>query len=150
MPGRMTTPVRVITDKLAADAENKMRVIADTLCYAGEKCIEEARDGGTYIDQTGNLRSSIGYAVLMNGQVIQYDCADKVKNGDEGVSEGLKFLQSRIKKASKKGIVLIVTAGMNYAEYVEAKGYVVLSSAELKAPGIVRQLLTSIGFKIKK
>lgn len=146
----MTTSVRVITDKLAADAESKMRVIANTLCYAGEKCIEEARDGGTYIDQTGNLRSSIGYAVLMNGQVIQYDCADKVKDGDEGVSEGLKFLQSRIKKARKKGIVLIVTAGMNYAEYVEAKGYVVLSSAELKAPDIVRQLMTSIGFKIKK
>ena len=149
MPGRMTTPVRVITDKLTAEAKAKLRVIANVLCYVGEQCIIEARNGGTYTDQSGNLRSSIGYAVLLSGQVIQSDCVDKIKNGDEGVSEGQKYLQSRIKKASKKGIVLIVTAGMNYAEYVEAKKYIVLSSAELKAPVLVKQILTSLGFKCK-
>ena len=149
MPGRMTTPVRVITDKLTAEAKAKLRVIANVLCYVGEQCITEARNGGTYEDQTGNLRSSIGYAVLMNGQVIQSDSVDKIKNGDEGVSEGLQYLQERVRKASKKGVCLIVTAGMNYAEYVEAKDYVVLSSAELKAPVLVKQLLTSLGFKCK-
>lgn len=149
MPGRMTTPVRVITDKLTVEAKAKLRVIANVLCYVGEQCITEARNGGTYEDQTGNLRSSIGYAVLMNGQVIQSDSVDKIKNGDEGVSEGLQYLQERVRKASKKGVCLIVTAGMNYAEYVEAKGYVVLSSAELKAPVLVKQLLTSLGFKCK-
>lgn len=149
MPGRMTTPVRVITDKLAAEAKAKLRVMANVLCYVGEQCITEARNGGSYEDQTGNLRSSIGYAVLMNGQVIQSDSVDKTKNGDEGVSEGLQYLQERIRKANKKGVCLIVTAGMNYAEYVEAKGYVVLSSAELKVPVLVKQLLTSLGFKCK-
>lgn len=149
MPGRMTTPVRVITDKLTAEAKAKLRVIANVLCYVGEQCITEARNGGTYEDQTGNLRSSIGYAVLINGQVIQSDCVDKIKNGDEGVTEGQEYLQSRIKRASKKGIVLIVTAGMNYAEYVEAKEKVVLSSAKLKAPVLVKQILTSLGFKCK-
>jgi hypothetical protein len=149
MPGRMTTPVRVITDKLTAEAKAKLRVIANVLCYVGEQCITEARNGGDYTDQSGNLRSSIGYAVLLNGQVIQSDHVDKVKNGDEGVTEGQKYLQSRIKKSSKKGIVLVVTAGMNYAEYVEAKGKIVLSSAELKAPVLVKQILTSLGFKCK-
>ena len=149
MPGRMTTPIRVITDKLTAEGQAKLRVVADVLCNVGEQCIIEARNNGDYEDQTGNLRSSIGYAVLMNGQVIQSDCVDKIKNGDEGVTEGQKYLQSRVKKASKKGIILIVTAGMNYAEYVEAKGYVVLSSAELKAPVLVKQILTSLGFKCK-
>lgn len=149
MPGRMTTPVRVITDKLTAEAQAKFQVIANTFCYVGEQCIIEARNGGTYEDQTGNLRSSIGYAVLLNGQVIQSYHVDKVKNGDEGVTEGQKYLQSRIKKSSKKGIVLIVTAGMNYAEYVEAKGKIVLSSVKLKAPVLVKQILTSLGFKCK-
>lgn len=149
MPGRMTTPVRVITDKLTAKTKAKLRVIANVLCYVGEQCITEARNGGTYEDQTGNLRSSIGYAVLMNGQIIQSDCVDKIKNGDEGVSEGLAFLQKRIKSASKKGVCLIVTAGMNYAVYVEMKGYVVLSSTKLKAPVLVKQILTSLGFKCK-
>ena len=148
MPGRMTTPIRVITDKLTAEGQDKLRVVADVLCNVGEQCIIEARNNGDYEDQTGNLRSSIGYAVLMNGQVIQSDCVDKIKNGDEGVSEGLAFLQKRIKKASKKGVCLIVTAGMNYADYVETEK-VVLSSAELKAPILVKQLLTSLGFKCK-
>lgn len=148
MPGRMTTPISVIGDKLTSAVEAKKRVIADALCYVGERCLIEARDGGTYTDQTGNLRSSIGYAVLINGQVLQYACADKVKDGSEGVSQGLQYLRSRIQKASRKGIILIVTAGMNYAEYVETKR-VVLSKAELMAPELIRQILTQLGFKTK-
>lgn len=144
----MTTPISVIGDKLTSAVEAKKRVIADALCYVGERCLIEARDGGTYTDQTGNLRSSIGYAVLINGQVLQYVCADKVKDGSEGVSQGLQYLRSRIQKASRKGIILIVTAGMNYAEYVETKR-VVLSKAELIAPELVRQILTQLGFKTK-
>lgn len=148
MPGKMTTPISVIGDKLTSAVEAKKRVIADALCYVGERCLIEARDGGTYTDQTGNLRSSIGYAVLINGQVLQYACADKIKNGSEGVSQGLQYLQSRIKKAVKKGIILIVTAGMNYAEYVETKR-IVLSKAELMAPELVKETLTQLGFETK-
>lgn len=149
MPGRMTTPLQMIGDKINASVEARLKVIVNTLCYVGEQCIIEARDGGTYTDQTGNLRSSIGYAVVWDGKVVQRDYIDKVKQGDKGVSEGDSFLSSRIKKAKKKGIVLIVTAGMNYAEYVEAKGYNVLTSAELKAGPLVKSLLTRLGFRFK-
>ena len=149
MPGRMTTSLQVIGDQLKASVEAKLRVLVNTFCYVGEQCIIEAREAGNYTDQTGNLRSSIGYAVVMDGKVVQRDCIDKVKQGDKGVSEGDDYLSKRIKKARKKGIVLIVTAGMNYAEYVEAKGYNVLSSAELKAGPLVKSLLTRLGFKAK-
>lgn len=149
MPGRMTTPLQMIGEKINASVEARLKVIVDTLCYVGEQCIIEARDGGTYTDQTGNLRSSIGYAVVWDGKVVQRDCIEKIKQGDKGVSDGDEFLSSCIKKAKKKGIVLVVTAGMNYAEYVEAKGYNVLSSAELKARPLVKSLLTRLGFKFK-
>lgn len=149
MPGKMITPIKVIGDHMMASAEAQMKVIVNTFCYVGERCIIEARNNGDYTDQTGNLRSSIGYAVLWNGMVIQRDCVDKIKVGDKGVSEGEEFLSKRIKKASRKGIVLIVTAGMNYAEYVEAKGYNVLTSAELKAGPMIKSILTQIGFKVK-
>lgn len=144
----MTTPISVIGNKITSSVEAKKRVIADALCYVGERCLIEARDGGTYLDRTGNLRSSIGYAVVINGQVLQYDCVDQIKDGSEGVKQGLQYLQSRIRKTSTKGVVLIVTAGMNYAEYVETKR-VVLSKAELMAPGLVKQILTQLGFKTK-
>lgn len=149
MPGRMVTSLKEIGDKLKASATARMQVVVNTFCYVGEMCIIEARDGGTYTDRTGNLRSSIGYAVVWDGKVVQRNCADKVKDGDKGVSEGDAFLSQRIKKAKKKGIVLIVTAGMNYAEYVEAKGYVVLTSAELKAKDLAKSMLTRLGFVIK-
>lgn len=146
MPSRMTTPIRVVTDRISAKAKVQLQVIANTLCYVGEQCLIEARNNGNYTDRTGNLRSSIGYAVVMNGQIVQSDHVEKVKDGNDGVSDGVAFLQERIKKAKKRGVCLIVTAGMNYAEYVEAKGYTVLSSAELKAPNLVKQLLTQLGF----
>lgn len=149
MPIKMKTSKRSIAAQLEAVARAKLRAVANVFCYVGEQCIVEARDGGSYTDQTGNLRSSIGYAVLMNGQVIRSDQVEKVKDGGEGISEGNKYLQERIEKASKKGVVLIVAAGMNYAEYVEAKGYTVLSSAELKAPVLIKRMLTSLGFTSK-
>lgn len=149
MPGRMITPLKVIEDKVKVSVEAKTKVIVNIFCYVGEQCIIEARDSGDYTDQTGNLRSSIGYAVVCDGKVVQRDCIDKVKKGDKGVSEGNDYLSKCIKKARKKGIVLIVTAGMNYAEYVEAKGYNVLSPAELKAGPLVKSLLTRLGFRMK-
>jgi hypothetical protein len=139
----------MIGDKINASVEAKQKVIVNTLCYVGEQCIIEARDSGNYTDQTGNLRSSIGYAVVWDGKVVQRDCIDKVKQGDKGVSEGDDYLSKRIKKSRRKGIVLIVTAGMNYAEYVEAKGYNVLTSAELKAGPLIKSLLTRLGFRTK-
>ena len=149
MPIKMITPIKTIVDHIEASIETKMKVIVNAFCYVGEQCIIEARDNGDYTDQTGNLRSSIGYAVVWNGKVVKRDCIDKIKNGEEGVSQGEKYLSDRIKKASKKGIVLIVTAGMNYAEYVEAIGYNVLSSAELKAEPLIKSILTQIGFKVR-
>lgn len=149
MPGKMITPIREVENHLTANATAMMRVLANILCRVGEMCVTEARTGHTYTDQTGNLSSSIGYAVMNGGTLVKMGYAQKVKDGDEGVSEGLAFLQSRAKAASKNGIVLIVTAGMNYAEYVEAKGYVVLSKAAEMAPSLVKELMLKLGFKVK-
>ena len=68
--------------------------------------------------------------------------------------DGIEQSQSNINKLNRKqfdtikakypkGLVLIVVAGMNYAAYVEAKGYNVLSSAELMAENILKQLYGS-------
>jgi hypothetical protein len=148
MSCRMLTPIRVIDKHIKASADVKLRVMANALCYVGEQCIAEARNGGTYTDRTGNLRSSIGYAVLINGKVLKYEQVEKTLNGNEGLTQGQKYLQERVKKAKSKGVMLIVTAGMNYAEYVETKR-VVLASVQLKAPDMVRRIMTSIGFICK-
>lgn len=147
---RMITPANEIELKIMTDAQKRRKVIVDTMCYVGEMCIAEARTNGSYTDQTGNLRSSIGYVVLVDGMVYQQNYADQVLNGVDGAGQSKSFLQKQALKARKSGIVLMVAAGMNYAEMVEARGYNVLSSAQLMAERAVPRILIQLGFKAKK
>lgn len=96
----------------------------------GERCISEARSNGNYKNRTGNLRNSVGYRVILNG-VVQQEANINALN---------RKLTDEITLKYPTGLVLIVVAGMNYAAYVEAKNYNVLSSAELMAEQILNQI----------
>lgn len=112
--------------------------------YVGEACLREARLNGNYIDRTGNLRNSIGYAVLFNGKVIQ----ESTYANTEGGQKGKKHLDA-LKKQYQTGIVLVVSTGMSYAAYVEARNYNVITSAELLANKLVPQIMKQLGFEMK-
>jgi hypothetical protein len=120
--------------------------IINTLSYIGEQCVNEARANGGYLDQTGNLRSSIGYVVLHNGRVVVPMRFEQVKQGGKGVKEGEQFINQLIGQYTK-GFALIIVAGMDYAAHVEAGGLNVLASSELKASKITPQLLKKLGIK---
>lgn len=115
------------------------------LSYIGEKAVTVARENGSYKDQTGNLRSSIGYVILMNGSPVingetkQFNGAKG--NGKKGVAAGKRLLKELQSKYSD-GIVLIVCAGMKYAAYVEEiHNKDVLVSAEREAEKLAKKLL---------
>jgi len=55
--------------------------VVESLKKVGEDFIADARLSGSYTDQTGNLRSSIGYLIVINGMVIH-------SNFSGGQSEG--------------------------------------------------------------
>ena len=112
--------------------------------YVGEACLKEARLNGNYTDRTGNLRNSIGYAVLFNGGVMEESAFANTKGGQNGK----KHLDS-LKKNYQNGIVLIVSTGMSYAAYVEARNYNVLTSSELLANKLVPQIMKQLGFEMK-
>lgn len=101
------------------------------LQYLGEMFVKHAREvpaSTGFTDQTGNLRSSIGYMVFKNGIAV-HESFIQVENGSEGVLAG----QNNAKRIGAKytdGIALVVVAGMNYAIHLEAKGRDVLTSAE--------------------
>ena len=129
-----------------------MSLVVNNLCRAGEEIIIHARDPNRqrYTDQTGNLTSSIGYAVIWDGQIVVQSDFEPVRGklgslGVDGSKQGEKFLQQLIKK-NGRGIVLIAVAGMPYAAYVEAMGKDVLVSAEIKANEIVKRLLSKLKF----
>lgn len=126
------------------------------LQYLGEECVKKAREVPPNIgfwDQTGNLRSSIGFMIFRNGTAIHgnYIQAEGVNqqgeslNGTEGINAG-QMLAKRVGAKYKQGISLVVTAGMNYAVYLEANGRDVITSAE----SLARQELPKMLEELKK
>jgi len=125
------------------------------LMMLGEKCITYARNlppEKGFKDQTGNLRSSMGYMVFVDGVAVHSSTFEKVpsvNNPPEGTeyngSETGKNLCESIGKDTE-GVALVCVAGMNYALYVESKGRDVLAGAENLAeeelPKMLEQLLS--------
>lgn len=114
-----------------------------TLSKVGEDFITNARSNDTYIDQTGNLRSSVGYIILKNGEQVLIAGFEIVKQGTEGVVNGPK-IASEIAAKYPIGFVLIVVAGMEYAAAVEAKGYDVLTASGIKAENDLKRFLKKL------
>ena len=113
--------VKITTKKFVGDVEEKMIVV---MKYTGEQFVKDARkmkksDGG-FGDVTKNLRSSIGYFILKDGNIIHEDLKGKAK----GKSSAKEYVETLPKKM---GLQLIGIAGMNYASIVEGKGMNVIS-----------------------
>lgn len=125
--------------------QNAKEAAITALNYVGLECVKEARQNGKYTDRTGNLRSSIGYVVLENGIPIKKGGYQKVLNTATEAQTKSDSLISSLAATYKTGLVLIVLAGMDYAVYVEAKGYNVLNSAETLAKKLVPQMLKELG-----
>ena len=131
---------RMLQKKIAKYEEKIVRILR----FVGEKCINEAREYGSYQDRTGNLRSSIGYVVLKDGKSIEKGGFQLTKSGGKsGQKEGEAFINKVISQYPK-GFVLVVVAGMKYASYVEARNYNVLTSAELLAESEIPRLLKEL------
>jgi len=96
------------------------------LQYLGELFLEISRASGNYTDRTGNLRSSLGYVVALNGEIVSRNFG-----GGKG-GERSEKLASQIASRHSKGYVLICMAGMEYSIYVALRGYDVIDSGEVK------------------
>ena len=140
-----TTPDGDINDFLRRQIELNQKKITNAFKFCGGTCVKEARDGGTYQDQTGNLRSSIGYVVVKDGNVVNGSTFDMKEEGWEGKAAGERQLQKLVANYPT-GIALIVVAGMSYAAAVEARNLNVLTSAELLAEQLVPSLMKQLGF----
>lgn len=104
----------------------------------GEECVSEAVASGNYTDRTCNLRSSIGYVVAENGNIVEEGGFWNL-GGTEGPAAGRAKAYELADGTD--GVVLILVAGMSYAQYVADKGFNVLDSAQILA----RQLISQVG-----
>lgn len=150
---RMTTKPSEVHDMLMREAERVERLTIRALSKLGEQCVTKIRDRAgdkSWYDQTGNLRSSVGYVIAHNKNIIQYSTFNQVNQGSEGVKTG-KDLAKELAKRYSNNYVLIVVAGMNYAEFVEAMDNKdVLASTELWAREQVPLMLEKLKRQIAK
>lgn len=130
-------------DKFQKKADAKF---IETLKYAGETGVKIARESGRYNDITGNLRSSIGYAILKEGKPLYEDYTEGPRGTDRktGVQRS-KRLVEQVSKTAKTGFALILVAGMDYALYVEnMDNKDVLSGAVTETEKFLRETLNKI------
>ena len=141
---KMTTPKNVIN----AFFEQALQIIKNEIFMAfaklGEESVVKIRDRSSeesWIDHTANLRSSIGYAIYDYG-VTQIESAfNVVKSGNLGSATGKQMVKQLAEEYSNV-FALVVLAGMNYADKVEAiENKDVLESTRIWAQGVVNERL---------
>lgn len=118
--------------------------IIRALSYLGEQCVRKVRDragSDSWFDQTGNLRSSVGYAVYGEGRKVIESAFDVVKKGSQGSEAGRKMIDELANKYAET-YALVVVAGMEYADAVEARDNKdVLATTELWAKQEINKYL---------
>jgi hypothetical protein len=140
----LITPISEVESILRKSLQILRDEIIRALSYLGETCVIKIRDRSameSWIDQTGNLRSSVGYAIYERGKTEIESAFNIVKSGREGAAEGKRMIDELASMYSNT-YALVVIAAMNYAEYVEAKeNKDVLASTELFARKEVNKYL---------
>ena len=130
IPGFRQGDVDRRIDRFAVSIEQR---IIWALAMVGENFVNDARTIKTYKDQTGNLRSSIGYIIARDGNIIQ----ENIEGKAEGRAQA-KEIANEVLRENSKGFVLIVVAGMEYAAAVESKGYDVITGSVPAAKALLK------------
>jgi len=126
IPGFSQENVNRKVDRFVVSIEQR---IVWTLAMVGEAFVNAAREKtpaeGSFTDQTGDLRSSIGWVVARDGNILTAKFEGKTA---EGRAQGHKIADEVLRQYSK-GFILIVVAGMEYAAAVESKGKDVITGS---------------------
>ena len=145
-----------IADSLMKKVETLEKLIEFQFNFIGLKTVTNAREVSTFQNQTGNLRSSMGFVLAKDGEIIRFGGFTPVpgngeniaivnfttkegKNvsfrakgisgdGTEGANKGRQYAEE-LARSSGKGYTLVIVAGMNYASFVESMGFDVLASS---------------------
>jgi hypothetical protein len=139
--------------KWAIDVRAKViNAMLSRLQFVGESFIVNARNTNTYKDQTGNLRSSIGYLVSYNGSILgrNFEAAGRgTTSGVEGMSKAQQLAQD-IADDYPQGFVLVCVAGMEYAASVESRGFDVITNSSMEAVSDLRDAMRDLKDKISR
>lgn len=165
--------IKAASGGLTADQDviinRRLHYIAEEMCNHARTITPNHKSGG-YNDHTGNLRSSIGFAIFHNGKMVEdggYKFVEptpppkttktgkpsKAKPPQIDPGKGIEAAKDAIERFGQDasiplvGWALVMVAGMSYATYVEAKGYNVLSLTEVELNAKIDQLKKELNLK---
>ena len=110
---------------IAGDARTAARLVGGSInLYSA--------DG--FNDDTGNLRSSIGFILMYDGQIVYQDFQLSSGGTDKetGLNKGTEYAK-KLGEEYHSGWAIITVAGMDYASWVEALGYDVITGSTIGA-----------------
>lgn len=127
-------------------AEKRIDESILVLARVGEEFVNNARECGDYTDITGNLRSSIGYVILWNGDIRQKRIEEAGVGNDQktGVMRA-RELADQFANDFPNELVLIGFAGMGYAAAVESRGLDVITGSVPMAEELLNELKEELG-----
>ncbi len=126
-------------DKFRKEREDRIKFM---LASVGEEIVDYARTHPGYNDQTGNLKASLGYVIVLDNEIVlgKFE-GDKPK----GVQTAKDAMDQWIADNPFAGWRLVVTAGMQYASAVESKAIPVLTHAVFTKIELLKHFKKELG-----
>ena len=140
------TGIDEVMTQIREEVQKVMDDVVEGFTTIGEQVVKGIVNGDTsrWNDQTGNLRSSIGYIVTSDGEIKSEGGFRRYGEAQEGPIKGRAYARSLI-ASYPQGIALIIVAGMEYAAYVEAmENKTVLAQGELEAARLIEELVRKL------
>lgn len=141
---KMITPMSTILGTLKEGKKSVKDEVVKVFTRAGEEAVRGARAprGKQYTDRTSNLRSSTGYVLTVDGKPVIGGGYTPVKEtGKPGAKAGKEHGNDLAKGADANSVSLFVTTGMSYAQYLDARAYDILDTAEADATAVLEEKL---------
>lgn len=139
--------VKDLVKDLDVEIQKVESVIQNELVRVGLEFVRNARINADFTDRTGNLRSSIGFVLLKDGQNVfeDFERSGSGKNPEKGIPTAKQFMFEGLKGSEmNRGFVLAVVAGMDYAVFVESRGFDVITSSAMKADSNLKTAMESL------
>lgn len=107
--------------------------------------VAAARSLNTYKDRTGNLRSSIGYVLYRDGMRVgeSFEAKPAGESGAEGVDTARRVAET-VSTENQGQLVAVLVAGMDYAVYVESRGFDVISGPMQQFTSLFEEYLKAV------
>lgn len=110
---------------------------------------EKTASEGGFNDVTGNLRSSIGFAVVDHGNIHKenYEASRGGQRQSAGINEAKNYIRT-LKDDFDQGYALVVVAGMGYAAAVESRGKDVITGSSLICETLLKRVIANLKNRI--